>query len=62
MKDYRICLYREGTLIYETAVKENFQRLNILDLPEAVETDTAELHILATHGCADVRVFEIRLY
>ena len=62
VKDYRICLYREGTLIYETAVKENFQRLNILDLPEAVETDTAELHILATHGCADVRVFEIRLY
>lgn len=62
VKDYRICLYQAGNLVYEREVKENFQRLNILNLPETVETDTVELQVLETYGCTDARVFEIRLY
>lgn len=58
VKDYR--LYAGDTLLLE--VHGNYQRKRIHTLPEAVQTDTLRLEVLATNGDPSARVFEIRAY
>lgn len=62
VKDYTVCLYHAGEQVYKKSVQNNYQRLNILDLPESVTADRAVLQVLTTNGCPDARVFEIRIY
>lgn len=62
VKDYTISLYCRKELVYMQHVRDNYQRLNILELPAQVCADTVEIRITATNGCADARVFEVRLY
>ena len=62
VKDYRIILQKQGQTVWEKEIKGNYQRLNIIDLPEKVEADEVHLLITATNGDPDARVFEIRLY
>ena len=50
---------RRGVMHFSSAM---FPIVLLLPLWGPVCALAAELHILATHGCADVRVFEIRLY
>jgi len=49
-------------VVWEKAVAGNHQRLNVFDLDEPVAFDQVELNVTATHGAADARVFEVRLY
>lgn len=37
VKDYEVCLYHNGTLVYKTGVSGNYQRLNIVDIKPDVE-------------------------
>ena len=62
VRDYRLTLLRDGQAVYRRDVAGNHQRLNVLDLPEPVACDAAELTVIATHGARDARVFEVRLY
>lgn len=62
VKDYRIILQKQGQTVWEKEIKGNYQRLNIIDLPEKVEADEVQLLVTATNGDPDARVFEIRLY
>lgn len=62
VKDYRVQVLDKGTVVWETRVKDNYQRLNILDLPEKMQADEVRLTVTATNGDPDARVFEIRVY
>lgn len=62
VKDYTLTACRNGKVVWATSVKDNYQRLNIIDLNTPVEADTIELRVTATNGDEDARVFEIRIY
>ena len=62
VKDYTVTAGLNGQTVWQQTISGNYQRLNVLDLPETVQADTVEFRFTATNGCADVRVFEVRAY
>lgn len=62
VSDYTVTLLRAGEAVWSESVRGNYQRLNILRLPETVAADRAEIRITATNGAEDARVFEVRVY
>lgn len=61
VKDYTITLWHKGKAVKEHTVTHNYQRVNVLDF-EPVLCDRVTVTITATNGCADARIYEIRLY
>ena len=61
VRDYEVQLIREGKAVKTITVKDNHQRLNVLDFGPTV-CDEVRVHVLATHGSPDVTIFEIRAY
>jgi hypothetical protein len=62
LKDYEVRILREGAVCWRKQTQDNHQRLNVLDLPEAVTADEVQIHITATNGAPDAHIFEVRLY
>ena len=62
LKDYSVKALRDGAVVWEKKISGNYQRLNIIDLPEAVSADSVEIAVLATNGCGDAHIFEVRVY
>ena len=62
LKDYTVELLREGEVVISMPITNNYQRRNVLDLPEAVEADTVLIHVHSTHGCSDAHIYEVRVY
>lgn len=62
VRDYTVCLLRGGKRVWSMSVRDNGQRLNILDLPEAAEADELKIAVHATHGLDSARIFEVRIY
>lgn len=62
VKDYTVTALKDGTAVWSKAISGNYQRQNIIDLDAAVEADTISIHITATNGDEDARVFEVRVY
>ncbi len=62
VKDYTIEVLKGGEAVYVKEIKDNHQRLVITDLPETVVGDTVKIHVTATNGAEDARVFEVRVY
>ena len=62
VKDYTVTALNKGKEVWKQALSGNYQRLNILTLPETVQADTVEIRFTATNGCSDIRVFEVRVY
>ena len=62
LKDYTVTAYCGGEAVWSQKVEGNYQRLNILDLPEAVKADKVEITVHATNGDPDARIFEVRVY
>ena len=62
VRDYTVRVLREGRTVGEITVRDNHQRLNVVDLPAAAEADCVEIRFTATNGAPDVRVFEVRVY
>ncbi|MDD4745511.1 MAG: FAD-dependent oxidoreductase [Eubacteriales bacterium] len=62
LKDYEINILHEGTVRWHKQVRDNHQRLNVLDLPEAVTADEVQIRITATNGAPDAHIFEVRIY
>ena len=62
LKDYEVVIMREGVQISSVKVSGNYQRLNVIDLPEAIVADTVKIHITATNGAESVNIFEVRIY
>ena len=62
LKDYTVTAYCGGEEVWSQKVEGNYQRLNILNLPEAVRADQVRIHVHATNGHPDVHIFEVRAY
>ena len=62
LKDYTVTAYCGGEAVWSQKVEGNYQRLNILNLPEAVKADKVEITVHATNGDPDARIFEVRVY
>lgn len=62
VKDYTVSVVSEGKVVWSQKTENNYQRLNILDLPEAVKGDEVRICVEATNGDADARIFEVRVY
>ncbi|MDO5329069.1 MAG: FAD-dependent oxidoreductase [Coriobacteriia bacterium] len=61
VKDYTVKAYNNGAEVASIDVTDNYQRLNIVDLPD-VEADKVEIKFNATNGDENVKVFEVRIY
>ena len=61
VRDYRVDLLLNGAVVASQSVTANHQRRNTVTWPH-VECDQVRLTVLATNGCADARVYEIRVY
>ena len=61
MKNYTVRLMRDGEVVKEITVKDNYQRLNVLDFEE-VKCDSAEITVHSTNGHRDAVIFEVRAY
>ena len=48
--------------VWSRSVTGNGQRLNVLDLEEAVDADSLTVAVQATNGIDCARIFEIRVY
>ena len=63
VKDFIVNFWKEGKIVLTKEILSNHQRLNVI-FPgqEGVLTDKLEIRVLATHGCKNARIFEVRLY
>lgn len=61
VKDYSVVLKRKGEIVASQQVEDNYQRLNVLDFAPVV-CDRVDVHVTATNGYADARIYEIRVY
>ena len=61
VREYRVRLWRDGQIVAERAVKDNVQRLNVLNFGHT-DADTVECIFEKTNGCEDVRVFAVDGY
>ncbi len=62
VKDYTLSFKKEGVLVKEIPVKENFQRVNHYHLEETIVCDEVSVSVEATYGDDYARVFDVRLY
>jgi len=62
VKDYTVTLKKGDEIVFEKAVTGNYQRLNVIDLPETLTVDSLTVTVTATHDYPAARIFEIRMY
>lgn len=61
VRDYDVVLIRDGKGVGKYEIRDNHQRLNVVDI-EPIECDSVEFRFIATNGLPEVRVFEVRAY
>ena len=61
VKDYTVSLFLNGKKVGEKQIKDNVQRLNVLDF-ESVLCDKVVVTVNSTNGDENARIFEIRIY
>lgn len=62
VRDYVVSACLDGEVVWSQAVTGNYQRLNVVDLPKAIQADAVKVCITATNGAPDATVFEVRIY
>ncbi|MBR5616272.1 MAG: FAD-dependent oxidoreductase, partial [Clostridia bacterium] len=61
VKDYTVVLKKDGKVVREIEIKDNYQRHNVLDF-EPTLCDTAEIRVFSTNGIEDAWIYEVRAY
>ena len=61
VKDYTVTLWKDGKKAAEKIIKDNTQRLNVIDF-EPTLCDKITVTVYSTNGCENARIFEIRIY
>lgn len=61
VKDYDVILLKDGRQTAKRSVRDNYQRLNVVDL-EPCLCDQVQICFLETNGCKDIMVQEVRIY
>lgn len=62
VRDYAVAVCAGGETVWSAAVSGNYQRLNVLPVPEGVVGDEVRVCVTATNGDEDARIFEVRIY
>ena len=62
VKDYSVAFFLAGNEVFSRKITGNYQRLNVLALPEKTAADELVVTVQATHGYPSARIFEVRLY
>lgn len=62
VKDYSVIALRDGMEVFRKDITGNYQRLCITELGDGVEADEIRIHITATNGAREAKVFEVRIY
>lgn len=62
VKDYAVTLKKGDAVVFEKQITGNYQRLNVIDLPEAISADSLMVSVQATHDYPAARIYEIRIY
>ena len=61
VRDYRVALLRAGETVASQTVTANHQRRNAVSF-DGTLCDSVCVHVLATNGCEEARIYEIRVY
>jgi hypothetical protein len=61
VRDYDLVLFHAGSEVSRRKIRNNYQRLNILDFDPMI-CDEVKLVVYATNGLPDARVYEVRIY
>lgn len=61
LKDFDIVLYKDGKEVGKKEVRGNYLRLAVCDV-EPTEADEVQIHVLATNGAENIKVYEVRIY
>ena len=61
VRDYRVELLRAGETVAAQTVTANHQRRNAVSF-DGTLCDSVRVHVLATNGCEEARIYEIRVY
>lgn len=61
IKNYSIALFKDSSPVFQQEVCENYQRLNVIDLP-CVSCDKIVITVTDTNGCKDAHISEVRIY
>lgn len=62
VKDYEVILFLNNQPVYRESIRNNYQRLNCLKVPDGIQADMIQIKVLSTNGCKDARIFEVRVY
>lgn len=62
IKDYEVSVFNGEKAVWSKRIEDNYQRLNVIDVPEGTEGEKVCVKILATNGYPNARVFEVRVY
>lgn len=62
VRDYTVQALANGQPVWSRSVKDNGQRLNVLELESPVVCDTIKITVHKTHGMDAARIFEVRAY
>ena len=62
VKDFRVSLLKGNETVFTKEIKNNAERLCVINTNEAIEADAVLIQIDATYGCKNARVFEVRIY
>lgn len=61
VKDYDVSLMKGGAEVGKIEVRDNYQRLNVLNF-EPTECEEVVIHIISTNGAGVIKVLEVRAY
>lgn len=62
VKDFDLVFYRNDTKVNHIKIRDNYQRLMSIETGETIECDEIQIHVKATNGTPDARIFEVRVY
>ena len=62
VRDYNLDGYLEGKHVFSKEIRNNYQRLNIINLDGIKTCDEIKITCLRTNGEKDARIFEVRVY
>ena len=62
VKDYSVRMLRNGSEVFSTHIKDNYQRVNHVVPDKGVQCDQIVITVYNTHGIDRARIFEIRAY
>ena len=62
VKDYSVKAYLGDKVVFEKNVKDNIERLAVIDIENGVQADKIVVQVQSAYGIDNARIFEVRIY